>query len=210
MKKEQIINTLISKNNFSNYLEIGIQAGHCFSQIKCKNKTGVDPNPTYRNSNIFIMTSDDYFESIDKNDKYDLIFIDGAHLEERVDKDIENSLNHLSEDGLIVMHDCNPATVDDVREDYSDFSTPSKSHWNGTVYKSIIKLRYNNPNVYLYTVNTDEGCGVINPRKSQKVFNKEGVACEDLLNDFKLFCSNKEKILNLISPDEFLKLESYD
>jgi len=205
MKKEQILNTLIARNGFSNYLEIGIQAGDCFSQIKCENKTGVDPNPKYRNSDIKIMTSDDYFESIDKNDKYDLIFIDGLHLEEQVDKDIKNSLNHLAAKGLIVMHDCLPATVHDVRENYYDFSTPSKTHWNGTVYKSVIKLRYNNPNVYLYTVNTDEGCGVINPRKSQKVFSKEGISCEDLLNDFELFHLHKKEILNLITPDEFLE-----
>jgi hypothetical protein len=206
MTKEQILNTLISKHNFHSYLEIGIQSGHCFTQINCENKSGVDPNPAYKSPDIFVMTSDEYFESIPIDDKYDLIFIDGLHLEKQVDKDIKNSLMHLSDNGLIVLHDCNPVNVYDIRENYYDFSTPSKSHWNGTVYKSIIKLRYENPNVFFYTVDTDEGCGIIDPTKSQELFVKDGVSCEDFLNDFELFCSHKKEILNLITPGEFLTM----
>ena len=60
--------------------------------------------------NQYIQESDDYFSSLDKTIKYDLIFIDGLHLEHQVDKDINNSLNHLSENGVIIIHDCNPIT----------------------------------------------------------------------------------------------------
>jgi hypothetical protein len=201
MKKDEIINSLIEHYNFSSYLEIGIGSGGCFPKINCEDKTGVDPNPIFRSSDVFIIDSDSFFETIDTEDRYDLIFIDGLHLEEQVDRDIQNSLNHLSDDGLIVLHDCNPTSVHDIREDYYDWDTPVGRHWNGTVYRSVVKLQCNNPDVYFYTVDTDEGCGVINPRKSQELFKT--VFCEDLLNSFELFFLHKKDLLNLISIGEF-------
>jgi len=205
--KEQIINHMIQVKDYSSYLEIGIHAGHCFMQIACDNKTGVDPSPQYTSPNIFVMTSDEYFNTIPEDDKYDLIFIDGLHLEEQVDRDIKNSLDHISDSGLIVLHDCCPVTVHDIREDYYDFTTPSKTHWNGTVYKSLIKLRYTNSNIEVYTVDTDEGCGIINPRGKQELYTNEIFSCEDVLDDFDLFCLYKKDLLNLISFEEFKNME---
>ena len=208
MNRMEILNYFIKKNNFISYLEIGVCSGECFSGVDCENKTGVDPAPkNFKNSDVFIMTSDLFFETLDKDDKYDLIFIDGLHLEEQVDKDIENSLLHLSSNGLIVLHDVNPKSKYSAREDYDDWSTPAGRGWNGTAYKSIIKLRCNNPDVYVYTIDTpdDESCGVLNPRKKQDIF--DDVSCGDLLNDFDLFFSNKQKILNLISVEDFKTME---
>ena len=38
--------------------------------------------------------------------KFDVIFIDGLHLAEQVERDIENSLDFIKEDGY--FYDCNP------------------------------------------------------------------------------------------------------
>ena len=91
MKRHEIINLLITKNNYKSYLEIGLDNGFNFSRIEINNKISVDPalgqyshaNPTYK------LTSDDFF-SQNKN-RYDIIFIDGLHHSEQVYKDIKNS-----------------------------------------------------------------------------------------------------------------------
>ena len=46
------------------------------------------------------------FTSIDEaTDKYEFIFIDGAHDYESVTQDIEDAMNRLSEGGIIAFHD---------------------------------------------------------------------------------------------------------
>ena len=42
--------------------------------------------------------------------QYDVIFIDGLHLEKQVIKDIGHALQHLNKNGTIVLHDCKPGS----------------------------------------------------------------------------------------------------
>ena len=79
MKRTDIINKLIQTNNYENYLEVGLDDGINFNNIKIKNKVSVDPAegiyskslPTHK------MTSDEFFNK-NKN-KFDIVFIDGLH-----------------------------------------------------------------------------------------------------------------------------------
>ncbi len=66
-------------------------------------------------------------------------FIDGLHTEEQVDKDVENSLKHLSPNGTIMLHDCNPPTEWHQRS-YEDFCS-NPCEWNGTCWRSVVKLK---------------------------------------------------------------------
>ncbi len=112
--RTDIINFLISKYNFVTYLEIGISGLDNFNKIKIAKKTGVDPGPfvaQYKNTAdiTFVQkTSDDFFSKLDPKIKFDIIFIDGLHLKDQYLRDVINSLNHLSNNGIIVSHDCNP------------------------------------------------------------------------------------------------------
>jgi predicted O-methyltransferase YrrM len=38
--------------------------------------------------------------------KFDIVFVDGLHIEEQSTKDIHNALKVLNENGTIVVHDC--------------------------------------------------------------------------------------------------------
>jgi len=154
MTRTEIINGLIEKNKYTSYLEIGVntpsQPGYNWVGIKIPVKHGVDPNveTTYK------MTSDEFFDN-HISQKYDIIFVDGLHLHEQVYRDIVNSLNNINENGTIVVHDCNPITeITQRRERASDA-------WHGDVWKAIVQLRMENPNIEINTVNTDEGCGII-------------------------------------------------
>ena len=144
-----LINHFISKRRYKSYLEIGVAACVTFNRIKLEDKTGVDvvycPCPT------LIMTSDEFFKL--NNRSFDIIFIDGLHLENQVEKDIKNALKCLNPDGVIVLHDCLPPDEWHAREENDGGS------WNGTTWKAV--LRFFNSYNDCYIIDTDWGCGVI-------------------------------------------------
>ena len=191
MKRTDIINHLIKKNNYKRYLEIGVRDPDSnLNLIDIQHKDGVDPAGRCN----YPITSDDFFEQLDENVTYDIIFIDGLHLDYQVEKDITNSLKHLSEGGTIVMHDCSPIKEEHQVEEYVVGTT-----WNGTTWKAYVKFRMTDENLNMCVVDTDHGVGIISKGK-QTLFPKSDVL------DFKLLDENRKEILNLITPQQFLNL----
>jgi hypothetical protein len=190
IEHSEIINLFIKKYNYTRYLEIGVKTGECFKNIEIEHKDGVDPTKSiYTNYNI---TSDEFFENLNDNDKYDIIFIDGLHYEEQVYKDIKNSLKHLTENGVILCHDINPPfEICQRREHFCNV-------WNGDSWKAFVKIRSEQKDLDIYTIDTDFGIGVIKFGKSESIFF-------DKIIDYNYLENNRKHILNLISVDEFLK-----
>lgn len=200
-----IINFLSNRFEAKNYLEIGVRnPWECFDHIVCENKDSVDPGIENSENNVkYKYTSDEFFRMLEageldkeKNFKWDLIFIDGLHTSYQVERDIKNSLNHLSENGTIVLHDCNPPTEYHARADYYDYSTTAGGLWNGTVWKAIYKLRCSNSEVDICVVDKDWGCGVVR-RGSQEL-----CAFDNPYFDYEVFRNNRARHLNLISNNE--------
>lgn len=108
------INDLLKKYNKKSYLELGVWMGHTWSLVNCEKKVGVDLNPLFQptDGEIQVKSTDQYFEELDKNYFFDLIFIDAWHEKNQVKKDFINSFNHLNKDGIIVMHDINPMSIE--------------------------------------------------------------------------------------------------
>lgn len=207
MKRFDIINFLIQKNSYKSYLEIGISHGDNYEKINCAFKTGVEPDcSNYKNDTVFCMTSNEFFEK-HCHQKFDIIFIDGLHLEDQVDKDVENSLRFLSDNGTIVMHDCNPPTIHHAREVYRDFSTPAGAKWNGTVWRSIVKLRTTRDDLDICVVDTDWGCGVLRRANSETSNRFTDLSTEKCL-EWNTFDISRKNILNLVQIDDFTKRSS--
>ena len=184
-----IINALIKKHNYKSFLEIGYLNGDTHNKVECEYKDSVDINPK---SGAKYITSSDYFFMTNKRD-YDIVFIDGLHLSEQVDKDIENSLKHLTPGGTIVLHDCNPETESmQIRNDHG-------GPWTGDVWKSIFKHRFN-LDLEVYVINTDYGCGVI--KKGSQI--PPSIEYNDSSLTWDTLAFNKKEMLNLISIEEFL------
>ena len=101
--RSSFINSLI-KIVGDRYLEIGLGTGDHFKSINTDNKDGVDilnvPVATH------VMPSNEYFRQCNKT--FDIVFIDGNHICEQVVMDFNNALNHLSEHGVILVHDLVP------------------------------------------------------------------------------------------------------
>lgn len=193
MKRFDIINSLIKKFDYKIYLEIGVRrAEDCFDKINVTDKDAVDPNPLSKKIN-YPMTSDEFFK--DNKKMYDIIFIDGLHQEYQVDIDIKESLKILNEEGTIVIHDCNPASK------HRQTETSNGGSWNGTVWKSFVKLRFTNPNLNMFTINTDQGCGIVR-RGVQEVLDQNKYK---YFWTYPIFVRYRKLFLNLISPEEFTK-----
>jgi hypothetical protein len=96
------------------YLELGVRDGRNFNPISefCQESWGVDtsscPFNLKGNMKYFQMTTDKFFEELDPNIKFDMIFIDADHSHEQSLKDFMNASKHIIEDGFIFFHDTYP------------------------------------------------------------------------------------------------------
>jgi len=191
--RHELINFLIEKFDLKNYLEIGVDNGFNFNRIICETKNSVDPavgkynhaKPTHK------MTSDEFFENQAKNyAPFDIVFIDGLHHSEQVDKDIENSIKFLTDTGFIILHDCNPLT-----EEVQIIPREKSGIWNGDVWKSIVKFRNSDSNLGCVVLDTDHGLGII----SSKIIKNEKFEY-DL--DYKSLEKNRLQYLGIIKSIE--------
>ena len=125
----EVVNTIIDTYNYNSYLEIGVENGFTFKNIKLdmSKKVGVDPDPTYKEDNIILKTSDDFFK--ENNKIFDIIFIDGMHQLEYVYNDFFNAINCLTPKGSIIIDDVLPMNE---REQYK---VPIKHYYNNGILK---------------------------------------------------------------------------
>jgi len=198
MTRHEIIQKLINKINAQSYVEIGLGGGEGFMEIKCPQKYGVDPQygdfdfakgtrcaikPTH------MMTSDQFFAQ--NKETFDVIFIDGLHHSDYVERDIINSIHALSDHGYIVCHDMNPTDKN------MQIIPRTQGLWTGDCWKAWVKTRTVNPNVNMFVVDTDFGCGIIQ-KGSQELLDLNGLEMS-----YENLEANRQKWLNLISVDEF-------
>jgi hypothetical protein len=155
MKRHELINKLIQDHGFKTYLEIGLGDGRNFAKIKCEQKVGVDPNAAgVIDNNVWSMYSDDFFHGTGPN-QFDLIFIDGLHTAEQVERDIVNSWNCLNKGGIILLHDINPPTKE------SQMVPKVSSPWKGDVWRAFGGFMAKYTKINAYTTLDDTGIGWI-------------------------------------------------
>lgn len=229
MNRIELLNRIIKKYDVRNYLEIGVFFGKCFLEIDCKRKMAVDPDFRIpweiRKDNFskkfkrkflnqfdlyFKKTSDDFFqEDFSILQKYppSLVFLDGLHTYEQTLRDVENSLKYLSDDGFIVLHDCNPENEIQALPAMSYQSVVDLNLknwdgvWNGDVWKTIAHLRSQRNDIEIITLNTDCGLGIIRKRKSQVPLNLSVDEIKKM--SYSDLEKNRIEILNLIELDNF-------
>lgn len=148
---------------------------------------GVDPD---RNSQAdCIMTSDRFFE-INKK-KFDIVFIDGLHHADQVERDFNNSVINLNEGGLIVLHDTAPE-----REDLTHVPRDKKGRWLGDVYKFICYLN-EVAQIDFRTLDFDNGCTIAWIDQEAKGFEVPEITWD-------YYLQNKSSLLRII---DFPQLE---
>ncbi len=185
MYRYDVINFIADKINAKYYLEIGIQGGVCFQNIKVPFKLWVDPSPAFKNTSIVEDISDNFFaRAIKEKMRFDLIFIDGLHTYEQVKRDFENALKVLNKWWVIIFHDMNPTDAERAR------SFADGGLWNGDCYKLAIDL-YNQWYDFS-TVEDDQWCLIF---KSSNPIRVPTITFE---LSYETLDSNRQTILNLI------------
>lgn len=200
MNRVGIINTLIQKNGYRSYLEIGVcNPNDCYNNIFVDRKVGVDPRPEKYSPGMVCDTSDDYFRKF--KDTFDIVFVDGLHEGGQVVRDIENSLNILNEGGTILVHDCLPLERKTASEKPSWLlpkDHPDHSYaWFGTAYKGWLQLRATRDDLEMFVIGSDCGLGVVKEGTQDTIDIPEDM-------DWNWFAKNYEKALNVISLNDFI------
>jgi hypothetical protein len=165
------------------YLEIGVSRGVAFRCITADKKIAVDPafklsarsrrraDAKARATHYFETTSDAFFvneTAFLEQHGIDVALIDGLHTHGQVVRDVENTMRYLRDDGVIVLHDCNPASASIAypATSYADFLASERGHWwhkawSGDVWKAIVHLRSTRNDLRVAVLNCDRGVGVV-------------------------------------------------
>lgn len=154
------------------YLEIGVHTGVLFLHLRAARKVGVDPAPavpawkralhpyTLLRSEVVVATSDAYFGRLAPGERFDVVFVDGHHTYAQALRDVENALAHLSADGVVLVHDCDPPTAAAASRDPA---ATAGGPWCGDVWKAIVLLRALRDDLHVDTLATD--CGIATIRR---------------------------------------------
>ncbi|GAT10425.1 class I SAM-dependent methyltransferase [Mycolicibacterium novocastrense] len=228
MNRKKVVRRALDGRPNPVYLEIGVKRGAAFRGVTADQKIAVDPAfripPLYRRlaeakareTHYFEVTSDAFFaneaEFLEQR-RVDVALIDGLHTYAQVLADVENTLRYLKDDGVIVVHDCNPAleSIGYPAESIADFS--AQHHWwnllwSGDVWKAIVHLRSTRDDLRVAVLKCDFGVGIIRkgPPDSRLPYTVEEVQAlgySDLAAD-------RRRLLNLKPPSylrEFLATE---
>lgn len=190
MTPAQLINHILKTRGYTSYLEIGTHEGATYNAIDIENKICVDPEK-YFDGLTHHMTSDEFFAN--NTEKYDLIFVDGFHMEEQVTKDILNSLESLNEEGCIVCHDCLPPC--------EEWTT---KYYCGTVYKSLMDLKMSRDDISMTLINQDVGFCLIE-KGSQTLLERK-----DIHKDYNWYMQNHKTVFNYLDTEDDVYGHLYD
>lgn len=160
MKRTEIINQIIKEKRYASYLEIGLGDGANFKGVICESKIGVDPDVNVvkfshfrTNGQLANVDSDQFFTKSDL--KFDLIFIDGLHHSDQVERDIINSWNCLNPNGTILIHDIKPL------DEKSQRVPREQVAWTGDVWRAWYGLKNQYSKLKLSYIDERVGLGVI-------------------------------------------------
>jgi hypothetical protein len=179
-----------------------------FNKIIAPVKYSVDPGLEFLENPVdFVLTSDQFFDQIredkilNKDIRFDVVFIDGLHTAEQVDRDIKNALNFIKDDGFIVLHDCNPPSEWHARETYNFDLSPARQYWNGTTWKAFVRAR-EREDLSCCCIDCDWGIGVISKTINLGAQN----TVQNKYYEYNIFSENRVKSLNLIPFNKFKEI----
>ena len=231
MDRIDIVQAALDATGRGSYLEIGVCTGTSFIPIRASRKWGVDPGhllsrkriAKYRlfsvlyikHETVFGETSDEFFKNRRPLlEKYgiDVAFIDGLHTYKQSLTDVLNCLDYLNPQGILLMHDCNPADeiaatpASDISE-VAAMNVPGwTGAWNGDVWKTVVHLRSLHNDLTTAVLDCDNGIGVV--RRGQSAETLTYAERDINAMDYEFLAQNRQSLLGLRPPDylhEFLR-----
>lgn len=204
------------------YLEIGVKKGSAFRRITADEKIAVDPafrlsersrrlaDAKARVTHYFETTSDEFFASeaaFLEQRGVDVALIDGLHTYQQVIRDVENTLRYLRDDGVIVLHDCNPAraSIAFPAESFEEFYAQHRWWnilWSGDVWKAIVHFRSVRPDLRVAVLDCDFGVGLIRKGSPDSLLPYSAAEVEELA--YGDLAADRQQLLN-VKPPRYLR-----
>lgn len=175
MNHTEFLQQLIAEKGYKDMLEIGYGAGVNHHALDIQTIISVDPKVDTPSEIQVQKTSDEYFDGLDGRTKFSLIFIDGDHHAQQVERDIVNAWQHLKKGGALVIHDVWPANEEMTR-------VPRETKvWTGDVFRAWAGLLEAYPGLKTDLIKDDYGIGVVYFDKDIKI--EPGFTKHDLTFD---------------------------
>jgi hypothetical protein len=202
--KESYINEALADRSPSLYVEIGVRWGESLRQVNAHRKIGIDIEqhsalaPLRPGESFFEMASDDFFAreaaQVLAAEGVDVALVDGLHEFSQTLRDVLNLERFMKSDGVIIVDDCNPPTSDRAVD------TPTGGTWNGDVWKIAAYLREERPDLHYWTVDADQGVGVVTGFGSAAPWPDESTVRRYKALPYSHLAGNRAKVLNLVPP----------
>jgi hypothetical protein len=204
------------------YVEIGVRFGATFRQIRATAKLGVEPGLMSRKHRLaarlsgarsalgqrrgellFSTTSDEFFAKqgrLLRRLPPNVVLVDGLHTADQSYRDVTNSLDRLHTCGMVVLHDCNP------RSQAAAAATPDEAtrhpgfdnRWNGEVWRTVVRLRSERPDLRVCVLDCDEGLGLVARGTPDTTLD---LAPRDIARlSYADLCADRDRLLNLRPP----------
>jgi glycosyltransferase involved in cell wall biosynthesis len=190
--RHSVINYVSTPDN--KYLEIGVETGFTFNNTHFIDKTGVDPSPIFKSEQLVEKTADDFFNDLEPDIKFDIIFIDGMHQTEYVLNDFNNSIYCLNENGKIILDDIIPLNIDEqlkvpIKHTFENGILKTLIPWTGDVWKVLFHILtfYSEYINFQYYYNSNyRGIAVLQIKEKFSIPNTdiEKINSYDYKNDF--------------------------
>jgi hypothetical protein len=145
--------------------------------------------------------------------RYDIVFIDACHEYGSTRRDMEDSFSLVTENGIIVLHDCLPPG-----EIYCAPTRGDAGDWCGVTYKAYLDVLLERDDLWFCTVDTDVGCGMIRSNRKARLYRRAAdgdktclrawrEAGDDLKATYQLYENNRAALMNVVTVNKFLAAE---
>ncbi|WGM32279.1 class I SAM-dependent methyltransferase [Brevundimonas sp. NIBR11] len=151
MLRADVIGGFLALHENPTYLEIGVDTGVTFHALECARKIAVDPHFKFvagESTEAVVyheVPSDEYFGSLVRDgETFQVIYVDGLHTMEQTLRDLLNAIDHLADDGVIIVDDVVPSSysaslpsLTDVEFIRTVLGTETDMSYMGDVYRVV-------------------------------------------------------------------------
>jgi hypothetical protein len=146
-----------------------------------------------------------FSELLKSGERFDLVFVDPWHSYVSSLCDITFGLQLIKDEGLLLIHDCNPPDATCAEPEYR------AGDWCGVTFAAYLDVVLFTSSLHYITVDSDYGCGVISKdNRLTNLYKSQSTAplasqwqMLNISQKYAFFDENRSQLLHLISSDTF-------